>query len=50
MPFGTRTIVKPLSIINPGYGTLDRSSPFRHHHFCLVITNPLDLVLKQNIR
>jgi len=36
--------------INSGYGTLDRYSPFRHNHFCLVITDPLDLVLKQNIR
>ena|GEM_PF-3771593 len=39
-----------LSSINLGYGTLDRSSPFRHNHFCLVIAHSLDLVFKENLR
>ena len=46
----SRIIYRTLSIINPGDGTLDRSSPFRHHHFCLVIAHSLDLVFKENLR
>ena len=36
--------------ITLGYGTLDRSPLFRHHHFCLVIAHSLDLVFKENLR
>ena len=47
---GHEVICGTLSSINSRYGTLHCSPLFRYRHFCLVITDPLDLVLKQNIR
>jgi hypothetical protein len=45
----SRSHIRDLYSINSGYGTLHCSPLFRHHHFCLVITDPLNLILKQNI-